>query len=58
MTLNRAMKILDADRQFLGLDWERFFQFIQESRGAQKQSVLTAFEVYREHIERERDMER
>ena len=58
MTLNRAMKILDADRQFLGLDWERFFQFIQESRGAQKQSVLTAFEVYREHIQRERDMER
>ena len=58
MTLNRAMKILDADRQFLGLDWERFFSFIQESPSAQKQSVRTAFEVYREHIERERDMER
>lgn len=58
MTLNKAMKILNEDRLFLGMDWERFFQFIQDSRGAQKTSVLNAFDVYREHIEKERDMER
>ena len=58
MTLNKAMKILNEDRLFLGMDWERFLQFIQESRGAQKTSVLNAFDVYREHIEAERDMER
>ena len=58
MTLTRAMKILNEDRLFLGMDWERLFQFIQESRGAQKTSVLNAFDVYRAHIESERDMER
>ena len=58
MTLKKAMKILQEDMLFLGMDWERFFNFIQESPGAQKTSVLQAFEVYRKHIEAERDMER
>ena len=51
MTLKKAMTILNEDRLFLGMDWERFLQFIQESRGAQKTSVLNAFEVYRKHVE-------
>lgn len=51
MTLKRAMKILHEDMLFLGMDWSRFFKFIQESPGAQKTSVLEAFEVYRKHVE-------
>jgi hypothetical protein len=58
MTLKKAMKILHEDMLFLGMDWERFFQFIQQSPGAQKSSVLAAFDVYRAHVEGERDMER
>ena len=54
MTLKKAMKILHEDMLFLGMDWERFFQFIQESPGAQKTSVLEAFDIYRSHIERDK----
>lgn len=51
MTLKAAMKVLHKDMLFLGMGWERYFQFIQESPGAQKTSVLEAFEVYRKHVE-------
>ena len=50
MTLKRAMNILNADRLFLGLTWLEFVKFIESSPGAQKTSVLEAFEVYKQEI--------
>ncbi len=51
MTFKRAMNILNADRLFLGLTWLEFVKFIEGSPGAQKTSVLEAFEVYKQEIE-------
>ena len=49
MTIKAAMKVLYTDMAFLGMDFERFSRFIQESPGAQKSSVLKAFKVYCDH---------
>ena len=51
MTFKRAMNILNADRLFLGLTWLEFVKFIERSPGAQKTSVLEAFQVYKQEIE-------
>ena len=58
MTLNAAMKILQKDAEWCGLEFNKYLGLIGQSRGAFHQRVLTAFDVYREHIQRERDMER
>ena len=58
MTLNAAMKILQKDADWCGLEFNKYLGLIGQSRGAFPQSVLAAFDVYREHIQRERDMER
>ena len=49
--LKKAMRTLKADREFLGLTWLEFVKFIERSPGAQKTSVLEAFEVYKQEIE-------
>lgn len=50
MKISTAMSILQTDMLFLGMTQERFFKFIKESPGAQKRSVLTAFDVYQKHV--------
>ncbi len=58
MKISTAMSILQTDMLFLGMSQERFFKFIKESPGAQKRSVLTAFDVYQKHISRQQDNNR
>ena len=55
MKLSTAMSILKTDMLFLGMSQDRFFKFIKESPGAQKRSVLTAFEVYQKHQRAQRE---
>mgnify|MGYP001174118425 CR=1 FL=1 len=50
MTFKRAMNILNADRIFLGLTWLEFIKFIERSPGAQKTTVLQAFEIYKQEV--------
>jgi len=46
MTLSKAMKILNKDREFLGMDWYPYFAFIRKSPGAFSARVIEAFERY------------
>ena len=50
MTIEKAMKILDKDRKFLGMDWYPYFRFIRKSPGAFSTTVLEAFEHYTQEI--------
>lgn len=50
MTYRKAREILERDAEFLGMQWLDFLRFVKDNPGAQKQSVLNAFEVYRAHI--------
>ena len=49
MTLNQAIRILERDAEFLGIPMLDLLRFIVDNPGAQKQSVLNAFQVYKEH---------
>ena len=46
MTIEKALKILDKDREFLGMDWYPYFAFIRKSPGAFSTTVIEAFERY------------
>ena len=58
MTLKRAMRILSKDAEFCGMELNKYLGTVAMHRGAFPQSVLAAFDVYAEHIQRERDMDR
>ena len=58
MTLKAAMKVLEKDAEFCGLEFNKYLGTVAMHRGAFPQSVLAAFDVYAAHIQRERDMER
>lgn len=58
MTLKRAMKVLEKDAEFCGLEFHKYLGTVAMHRGAFPQSVLAAFDVWAEHKRRERDMER
>ena len=58
MTLNKALKILQKDAEFCGMELHKYLGTVAMHRGAFPQSVLSAFDVYAEHMQRERDMDR
>ena len=50
MTIENALKILDKDREFLGMDWYAYFRFIRRSPGAFSTTVIDAFERYTQEV--------
>ena len=46
MTIEKAYKILNKDREFLGMDWYPYFRFIRRSPGAFSSVVIAAYERY------------
>jgi hypothetical protein len=58
MTLKRAMSLLKKDAEYCGLEFNQYLGYVGMHRGAFPQGVLAAFDVYAEHMQRERDMER
>lgn len=58
MTLKGAMSVLKKDAEFCGMEFNKYLGTVAMHRGAFPQSVLKAFDVYAEHIRKERDMER
>jgi len=46
MTIEKALKILNRDREFLGMDWYPYLTFIRKSPGAFSTTVIEAFERY------------
>ena len=50
MTLNRAMRILDREREFLGVEWEKLFSLLRESPAIFNENAHTAYRRYRDHI--------
>ncbi len=50
MTIDKALKILNRDREFLGMDWYPYFAFIRKSPGAFSSNVLDAFERYTQEV--------
>ena len=50
MTIEKAMKILNRDREFLGMDWYPYFAFIRKSPGAFSTTVIEAFERYTQEV--------
>ena len=50
MTIDKALKILNRDREFLGMDWHPYFAFIRKSPGAFSSNVLDAFERYTQEV--------
>lgn len=46
MTIDKALKILNKDREFLGMEWYPYFAFIRKSPDAFSSTVLEAFERY------------
>jgi len=50
MTIEKALKILNRDREFLGMDWYPYFAFIRKSPGAFSSNVLDAFERYTQEV--------
>ena len=46
MTIEKALRILNRDREFLGMYWYPYFAFIRKSPGAFSTTVIEAFERY------------
>ncbi len=46
MTIEKAYKILNKDREFLGMEWYPYFAFIRRSPGAFSATVIQAYERY------------
>lgn len=58
MTLKGAMSVLKKDAEFCGMEFNKYLGTVGMHRSWFPQSVLKAFDVYAEHIRKERDMER
>ena len=50
MTIEKALKILNHDREFLGMDWYPYFAFIRKSPGAFNSTVLEAVQRYTQEV--------
>ncbi len=50
MTIEKALRILNRDREFLGMDWYPYFSFIRKSPGAFSPTVREAFERYTSEV--------
>ena len=46
MTIEKAYKILNKDREFLGMEWYPYFAFIRRSPGAFSTTVIEAYRRY------------
>lgn len=46
MTIEKAYKILNKDREFLGMEWYPYFAFIRRSPGAFSATVIEAYRRY------------
>ena len=49
MTLNAAMKVLEKDAEFCGMEFNQYLGYVGMHRGAFPQGVLAAFDTYAEH---------
>ena len=58
MTLNRAMKVLEKDAEFCGLEFNMYLGYVGMHRGSFPQGVLEAFDVWAENRRRERAEEK
>jgi len=50
MNLKKAMRNLDQQREWLGLDWVELFALIQEDPSEFSDITLRSFEIYKNHI--------
>jgi len=51
MNLKKAMRNLDQQREWLGLEWVELFALIQEEPSEFSDITLRAFEIYKNHVE-------
>lgn len=54
MKLKKAMKILEKDAEFCGLEFQKYLGTVAMHRGAFPQGVLEAFDVWAEHKRQEK----
>ena len=50
MTLKSAMTILNQEREFLGVEWEKLFSLLKESPAIFNENAHAAYRRYRDHI--------
>ena len=50
MTLNAAMRIIEKEKVFLGVTWEKLFTLLEEKPTTFPTSAVEAFEVYKAEI--------
>ena len=50
MTLKNAMTILNREREFLGVEWEKLFSLFRESPAIFNENAHTAYRRYHDHI--------
>ena len=50
MTLKSAMTILNREREFLGVEWEKLSSLFRESPAIFNENAHTAYRRYRDHI--------
>ena len=55
MTLKKAMKVLEKDAEFCGLEFNQYLGYVGMHRGAFPQGVLEAFDVWAENRRREKE---
>ena len=46
MTIEKAYKILNRDREFLGMEWWPYFKFLRGSPGSFSPQVVEAYKRY------------
>lgn len=54
MKLKAAMKILEKDAEFCGLEFQKYLGTVAMHRGAFPSKVLEAFDVWAEHKRQEK----
>ena len=51
MNLKKAMRNLDQQREWLGIEWIELFDLIQEDPSEFSDITLRSFEIYKNHVE-------
>jgi len=51
MNLKKAMRNLDQQREWLGLEWVELFALIQKEPSEFSDITLKSFETYKNHVE-------
>ena len=52
MTVNSAVKRLEQEREFLGVDWDKLMYMLRTNPLMFPVSVMNAFDVYLESVDR------